>query len=104
KPASEINLREEVSGFRNAFQEAGDTDFRFISNGLFGFFTFDTVAHFEDIELKSPPDPNRDIPYLQYHVYRYVIAIDHFRNQLYIFEHQLEDEERPSGLEKMQYQ
>ncbi|GGC25261.1 anthranilate synthase component I [Parapedobacter defluvii] len=103
KPASEINLREEVSGFRNAFQEAGDTDFRFISNGLFGFFTFDTVAHFEDIELKSPPDPNRDIPYLQYHVYRYVIAIDHFRNQLYIFEHQLEDEERPSGLEKMQY-
>lgn len=103
KPALGINLREEVSRFRNAFQEADDTDFRFISNGLFGFFTFDTVSHFEDIELVSPPDPNRDIPHLQYHVYRYVIAIDHFRNQLYIFEHQLENEVRPSGLEKVQY-
>src|SRR5690606_5356460 len=103
KPASDIDLREEVSRFRNAFQESSDMDFRFISNGLFGFFTFDTVTHFEDIELTSPPDPNRDIPFLQYHVYRYVIAIDHFRNQLYIFEHQFEGEERSSGLEKMQY-
>src|SRR5690606_37688389 len=59
KPASDIDLREEVSQFRNAFQEAGDTDFRFISNGLFGFFTFDTVTHFEDIELTSPSDPQR---------------------------------------------
>ena len=103
KPASEINLRKEVSQFRNAFQEGADPDFRFITNGLFGFFTFDTVAHFEDIELKCPRDPNRDIPFLQYHVYRYVIAIDHFRNQLYIFEHQLEGETRSSGLEKIQY-
>lgn len=103
KSASEIDLRKEVSQFRNAFQEVEKTDFRFISNGLFGFFTFDTVVHFEDIELKSAPDPNRDIPFLQYHVYRYVIAIDHFRNQLFIFEHQLEGDDRPSGLEKIQH-
>lgn len=103
KPAAEINLREEVSAFRGAFSEDGASGFNFISNGLFGFFTFDTVAHFEDIRLESSPDPQRDIPYMQYHVYRYVIAIDHFRNQLYIFEHQLEGDETPSGLEKIQY-
>ncbi|SEL43747.1 anthranilate synthase component I family protein [Parapedobacter koreensis] len=103
KPAADINLREEVSLFRQAFEETPVSDFKAISNGLFGFFTFDTVSHFEDIELKSPMDPNRNIPFLQYHVYRYVIAIDHFRNQLYIFEHQLENEEGPSGLEKIQY-
>lgn len=103
KPASEINLREEVSAFRQAFSENDASGFNFISNGLFGFFTFDTVAHFEDIRLNSAPDPQRDIPYMQYHVYRYVIAIDHFRNQLYIFEHQLEGDESPSGLEKIQY-
>ncbi|MFC3197194.1 anthranilate synthase component I family protein [Parapedobacter deserti] len=103
KPASTIDLREEVSQFRNAFADAEDIAFPFNSNGLFGFFTFDTVAHFEDIILQSPKDPARDIPYLQYHVYRYVIAIDHFRNQLYIFEHQLEGETLPSGLEKIQY-
>ena len=46
KPASEINLREEVSAFRSAFADDGGDGFNFISNGLFGFFTFDTVTQF----------------------------------------------------------
>lgn len=103
KAAADVDLREEVSRFRNAFRESDEAGFSFITNGLFGFFTFDTVAHFEDITLKSPIDPARDIPFLRYHVYQYVIAIDHFRNQLYIFEHRLETDETPSGLERLQY-
>lgn len=103
KPAAEINLREEVSTFRGAFADSVGDEFNFISNGLFGFFTFDTVSHFEDIQLETPQDPERDIPFMQYHIYRYIIAIDHFRNQLFIFEHQLEDDDSPSGLEKIQY-
>ena len=103
KPASGINLREEVSAFRSTFTSTDSDEFNFISNGLFGFFTFDTVTHFEDIKLETPADPQRDIPFMQYHVYRYVIAIDHFRNQLYIFEHRLEGDDSPSGLEKIQY-
>ena len=103
KATAEINLREEVSAFRGAFADNGGDEFNFISNGLFGFFTFDTVTHFEDIRLETQPDPQRDIPFMQYHIYRYVIAIDHFRNQLFIFEHQLEDDDTPSGLEKIQY-
>lgn len=103
KPAAEINLREEVSAFRGSFADNGGNEFNFISNGLFGFFTFDTVTHFEDIQLETQPDPERDIPFMQYHIYRYVIAIDHFRNQLFIFEHLLEDDDSPSGLEKIQY-
>ena len=103
KLASDINLREEVSAFRNVFVNSDNDEFNFITNGLFGFFTFDTVAHFEDIQLETPVDAKRDIPFMQYHVYRYVIAIDHFRNQLYIFEHRLEDDNSPHGLEKIQY-
>lgn len=102
KPAGEIDLRSEVSAFRNAFQYEDDTSFRFISNGLFGYFTFDTVSHFEDIELGSEPDERRNIPSLQYHVYRYVIAIDHFRNELYVFEHRFEGDDA-SELDKVQY-
>lgn len=102
KPASEINLREEVSDFRRAFAYSDDSAFRFISNGLFGYFTFDTVAHFEDIELTGEADPRRAIPSMQYHVYRYVIAIDHFRNELFVFEHRLEGDDT-SELDKLQY-
>jgi anthranilate synthase component 1 len=68
---------------------------------LFGYFTFDAVAHFEDITLTAPLDEQRNIPFLQYHVYKYVIAIDHFRNELYIFENLLDNE--GSDLERLEY-
>lgn len=103
QPAQEVDLRTAVSAFRRSFRSDGEEDFNFISNGLFGYFTYDTVSHFEDITLQTPIDPAREIPFLQYHVYRYVIAIDHFKNELYIFEHQYGDEAKESGLEKMQY-
>lgn len=101
KDASAINLREEVSFFRQQFSQATIPGVNVISSGLFGYFTFDAVAHFEDISLTCATSGARDIPHMQYHIYRYVIAIDHFRNQLYIFENLLDDE--PSQLDRMEY-
>lgn len=101
KAANSINLKEEVSTFRKAFKPTELSDINVISNGLFGYFTFDAIKHFEDITLTTAPDPERNIPYMQYHIYKYVIAIDHFRNQLYLFENLLGEE--PSELERMEY-
>lgn len=102
KDAATTNLREDVSDFCALFQTDDQADFKFISNGLFGYFTFDTITHFEDIKLTTPPDAKRDIPFMQYHVYQYVIAIDHFKNELYIFEHTTGDNE-PYGLSRIEY-
>ncbi|MFD1769539.1 anthranilate synthase component I family protein [Sphingobacterium suaedae] len=101
KDAKNIDLRQEVSTFRQQFTQPALADVQVISSGLFGYFTFDTIEHFEDISLITPADGAREIPHLQYHVYRYVIAIDHFRNQLYIFENLLDGE--PSELDRMEY-
>ncbi|SFS60380.1 anthranilate synthase component I family protein [Sphingobacterium wenxiniae] len=101
KNSEDINLREEVSAFRRLFQQEQQEQFAVASSGLFGYFTFDSIEHFEDIKLITPPSPNRDIPHMQYHVYRYVIAIDHFRNQLHIFENLLDGQE--SKIEQLQY-
>jgi len=38
---------------------------------------------------------------MQYHIYRYIIAIDHFKNELYIFHNQPEGEDDNAGLEKI---
>jgi len=100
-PSEDINLQEEVTAFRKKF-EFEDGDFKFISNGLFGYFTFETIEKFEDIKLTSTLTEERTIPQLQYHVYKYVIAVDHFKNELYLFEHRSAEEEE-SGLEKLQY-
>lgn len=101
KNANSIDIRQEVSDFRNSFGSASVPGVNLISNGLFGYFTFDAVAHYEDIILQTPKDQSRKIPTLQYHIYKYVIAIDHFRNQLYLFENLLENEE--SDLDRLEY-
>ncbi|WP_156305827.1 anthranilate synthase component I family protein [Sphingobacterium endophyticum] len=101
KNADEINLREEVSNFRKSFSADLIPEVNVITHGLFGYFTFGAVEYFEDIKLTSKIDQRKDIPTLQYHIYKYVIAIDHFRNQLHVFENLLDNEE--TDLERLQF-
>lgn len=53
-----------------------------LSNGLFGYMTYDTVQHFEQIRFRHAPE---SIPLLRYDLFRYVIALDHFSNQMWLF-------------------
>ncbi|MBC7916162.1 MAG: anthranilate synthase component I family protein [Pyrinomonadaceae bacterium] len=101
-PAKNLDLMKAVTDFRSSFTSTDETAFKFISNGLFGYFTFESIEYFEDIKLKTDRAGARNIPLLQYHVYRYVIAIDHFKNELYIFEHRTNPDQK-SGLERIQY-
>ncbi len=65
---------------------ADDNPNSFINNGLFGHITYDSVAYFEDIEIQDKSEETA-IPQILYRVYRYVIAINHFKEELNIFEH-----------------
>ena len=100
--AEGLNLKDEVTAFCNQFETLPIDDYKFISNGLFGYFSFETVQYFEDIKLRPREFSEKTIPLLQYHVYRYIIAIDHFKNDLHLLEHRL-DENEPNGLEKIEY-
>ena len=62
------------------------SEFPFITNGLFGHITYDSVEYFEDIEIQEKSKETA-IPQILYRIYRYVIAINHFKDELYIFEH-----------------
>lgn len=89
-----------------AFVAAFDTDanpLKIISNGLFGYFTHEAVEHFETIKLKQVADAVNKIPEMQYHIYRYIIAIDHFKNELYIFHNQYDAEPNEGGLQKVEF-
>ncbi len=95
-------LQEFASRFENPKSE-----FPFISNGLFGHITYDSVEYFEDIEIQEK-SPETTIPQILYRVYRYVIAINHFKDELYIFEHAYtSDESEPvflkDGLETLEF-
>lgn len=63
-----------------------ESEFSFISNGLFGHMTYDAVSYYEDIEIQDKSKETA-IPTLVYRVYRYVIAVNHFKDELHILEH-----------------
>jgi anthranilate synthase component 1 len=61
-------------------------------NGLFGYLSYDAVKYFEKIELKDGPDFPYKIPDARYHLYSYIIAINHYQNTLQIIENQFNGE------------
>jgi len=72
--------------FIQQFETETKKEFKFINNGLFGYTAYDAVKYFETIELSSKEN-SIVIPEIQYAVYQNIIAINHFKNEAYIFAH-----------------
>ncbi|MGB3587990.1 MAG: anthranilate synthase component I family protein [Tunicatimonas sp.] len=88
---------EMLAQFAQRFKSEENND-RFTTNGLFGYMAYDAVQYFEEVDLSSEEKTHYNIPEIHYAVYRYVITVDHFRNELYAFEHQYEEANEESGL------
>ncbi|MGY0407645.1 MAG: anthranilate synthase component I family protein [Polaribacter sp.] len=54
-------------------------------NGLYGYTTYDAVQYFENIALKVEDAPSA-IPLMQYSFYRFIIAINHFNDEMTLIE------------------
>lgn len=83
---SGVNVVTEIHKFTQRFKVNSDTEFKFINNGIFGYTAYDAVKYFENIQITKKPN-NLDIPDLHYAVYQNIIAINHFKNEAYIFAH-----------------
>lgn len=95
-----FELIDQINEFLNSF-ETSAPPVKITANGLFGYFTHEAVEHFETIKLKQSDNTDRKIPTMQYNIYRYIIAIDHFKNELYIFHNQPENDNDTTGLDKI---
>jgi anthranilate synthase component I len=62
------------------------------SNGLFGYTSYDAVKYFENIHFNNTVKEESHIPDIHYSLYRYVIAINHFNNRIFLVENILEGE------------
>jgi len=91
-------LVDKLRGFSGRFEDEA-IDFKFISNGLFGYMQYDTVGSFEDIKLQNTEES--EIPQAFYAVYKNVIVVDHFKNELHIFDHHINGEGKDS-IEKIE--
>lgn len=59
------------------------------AQGLYGYFTFDAIELFESIQFKKVDNQLTKIPLARYRLYQYVIAINHFKDELYLCENKM---------------
>lgn len=56
------------------------------AQGLYGYTSFDAVQHFEKISFRKNKANETAIPVARYRLYQYVIAINHFKDELFLCE------------------
>ena len=62
-------------------------------NGLFGYTNYDAVQYFETLDIDAPKKEAHSTPEMHYSLFRYIIQIDHFKNELTITENVVEGNE-----------
>ena len=74
--------------FMNRFETVSDTREAKYAQGLYGYTTYDAVQFFDSIRLGKGTNGTKAemIPLMRYRLYQYVIAINHFKDELYICE------------------
>jgi anthranilate synthase component I len=69
--------------------ESTDAKLAQFAQGLFGYFTFDAVQFFETIKFSNGSDVVNQIPLARYRLYQYVIAINHYKDELIVLENKI---------------
>lgn len=97
---SPVVFRESFDNFLRSFQVVeGDTS---LVNGIFGYSSFDAVQYFETIKFTNPVDETYQIPELRYNFFRFIVAINHFKNELTLIENLFEGaESQINDIEKI---
>lgn len=79
----------------------GSREARF-AQGLYGYTSWDAIPFFERIGPSKPEPGLAPIPPLRYRLYQYVIAINHFRDELFLCENRIEGlDADPAGVESL---
>ncbi|WP_185113202.1 MULTISPECIES: anthranilate synthase component I family protein [unclassified Chryseobacterium] len=83
------NIPELLNDFSKSFQcEKTHDKIEETAQSLFGYTSFEAVQFFEDVKFK-PQSREVEIPILRYRLYQYVIAINHFNDEMHLIENQI---------------
>lgn len=76
---------EQLKLFVSSFEVTSRPDDMMV-DGVFGYSTYDAVQYFENISFQSTQTEKEEIPEIRYNYFRFVLAINHFTNELLLFE------------------
>ena len=82
-------LTQVLQEFSNCFvPEKSEHPLANLAQGLYGYTSYDAVQFFDTVKFKQA-SPETDIPLMRYRLYQYVIAINHFNDEMTIFENKI---------------
>ncbi len=82
------NIPQLLFEFMQRFETNGDSPESKFAQGLYGYTTYDAVQFFDTIKFQNR-DSKFSIPMMRYRLYQYVIAINHFKDELFICENKI---------------
>jgi anthranilate synthase component I len=91
KVTEKVNVPDQFQAFIQSFQVTDDNN-TLGFNGLFGYTAYDAVRYFEEVKINNTVDDHSEVPDIQYIFYKYIIGINHHKNELTIVENIFEDE------------
>lgn len=84
-----FNVVVELQSFISEFDIENDE----LISGFFGYTTYDAVQYFDTIKFQKVVSEEHYIPEICYSLYKYIISIDHFKNEMTIIENLLNNEQ-----------
>ena len=86
--AKDIRIFSELEKFMNKFSIQDDSNHskKYISKGLFGYMTYDSVRFFEKININNESFSD-DIPDIYYSLYSEIIVVNTFNNEANLISH-----------------
>ena len=87
-----------------SFKDQFDAEKKFekgLINGLFGYTSYEAVEFMENLSLNKEKKGVADIPLADYRIFRFIIALDHFRNRLHILENAVDGNFEEGKLEEV---
>ncbi len=81
----DVDVVAELRKYVESFEISGDTDPGV--NGLFGYTAYDAVRYFEKVAVTRKEERFAKVPDMKYILYRYVVKVNHYKNQLTVYEH-----------------
>ena len=85
-------LPEQLQRFVDSF-EIADNQNKLPFNGFLGFTAYDAVRYFERVPIQPHTNDSTKVPDMYYILFKYILVIDHFKNELTIVENLVENEQ-----------
>lgn len=94
--SEDINVPDRFESFIKSFKISEDEN-KSGFNGLFGYTSFEAVRYFENVKMDSKSLDGSDIADLRYILYKFIICINHHKNELTIVENIFNGDESSMG-------